>query len=483
MMILKHYHYIIVLLLFFTACKKVALNSSFEGKDSYCDTNNTVKPLRIATYNIEYDNRNNTNNLWENRKTLVSNMFTIYDFDVLAIQEPYISQLNDLKQLLPAYRYVGTTVMGSTTADKQLTVGLMYKDERLALQDSGMFWLSETPDVLSKGWDNQQYRVCNWGFFKEKGTNRQFYYFSVHLDFGDLGQTNSVALLMNKVQEIAAGYPALLAGDFNFSQYDSHYKDLFLTGFFQDTYLQAKQQLNPYEGTYNDYGNQLNSSSRIDHIFLANCSNVNVLSRKVLNDNFNGKYPSDHSAVALEVLIPESCESGAPLTDTLVETFEYATIKGTYPVGEIIAPTGIWVFDGALVYNKEPTDYRPMAPRLVGVNERGEPGLNGPGFIETAFALKGLQEIAVEFVPMPDVYDVGPDFKLEIQASTDDGVTWNSLGTKQTTKNQVATAQFTPHIASSENVKLRMINQSPQLNTDLLRGNRLNILKVTIILP
>lgn len=450
------------------------------------DNDSTMKSpsLCVATYNIEYDNPKNSDNLWaKGRNLLVCKMFNIYDFDVLAIQEPYISQINELKKLLPKYRYVGSTITGSTSEDYKLTVGLMYKDERIALQDSGMFWFSETPDMLSKGWDNEQYRVCNWALFKDKSTNRQFYYFSVHLDFHPLGQSESINLLANKVQDIAAGYPTLVGGDFNFSQYDSLYFEMFSSGFFKDTYLLAKKHLNPYEGTFNNYGAQLNSSDRIDHIFLANCFNINVLSRKVLNDNFNGKYPSDHSAISLAIEFPESCSTSSPTTDTIIETFEYATIKGTYPKGKIIAPSGIWLFDGALVYNKEPTDYRPMSPRLIGTNTRSEPGLNGPGFIENMVALKGLKEVFVEFVSNKDDHDVGPYFKLEIQVSTDNGATWKSLGTKQTTKNQVAIAHFSPNIPNYKKVKLRIINQSPQINTNLLRGNRINILKVTIILP
>jgi len=483
MKIIYCYVRLLALLLVLSACKKgwVDTPPTTGEQDSTCSLLNEY--VRVATYNVEYDNRNNTSHLWESRKNLVANLFQIYQFDIVALQEPYVSQLADLKQLLPAYHYTGTTVRGSTTTDKQLSVGILYRPERLELLDSGMFWLSETPDVDSKGWDNSQYRVCNWGRFEQKNNGKQFYYFSVHLGFGTEAREQSIALLQNKIQAIANSMPAMLAGDFNFSQYDDVYFDMFHTGFFYDSYLLAQQQFNPYEGTYLDYGNQLSSTNRIDHIFTANCRSFQILSRKVLNDNFNGLYPSDHAPVMIDLIIPESCNTPSHQTDTIKETFQYATIKGTYPMGNVIAPSGLWIFNGALVYHKEPTDYRPMAPRLIGVNERGTPDLLGPGYIETGFGLDGLKRIAVEFVPMPDVYDVGPDFSLEIQYSTDDGVHWNSLGFTHTTKGIMATAEYEPNIPAGRQVKIRLINTSPQMDTNLLRGNRINILKVTFIKP
>src|SRR5690606_30446538 len=146
-----------------------------------------------------------------------------------------------------AYAYTGHTVMGSTTADQQLTVGILYKPERLTLLDSGMFWLSETPDVLSKGWNNSQYRICQWGKFKHKPTQRIFYYFSIHLDFDTAAYAPTLQLNEDRIIQVATGYPVILGGDFNFNQTPPTYQDVVTGGFFEDTHLYAEELINPFQ--------------------------------------------------------------------------------------------------------------------------------------------------------------------------------------------------------------------------------------------
>src|SRR5690606_35054069 len=113
--------------------------------------------------------------------------------------------------------------------------------------------------------------------------------------------------------------------------------------------------------------------------------------------------------------------------------------------------------------------------------ERGTPDLLGPGFIETEFSLQGLKAVEVRFVSMPDVYDVGPDFAIEVQVSTDGGNTWQHIGTKHAARYEVATASFSINLPTTESAKVRILNQSPQAGTNLLRGNRINILDVTLV--
>jgi hypothetical protein len=168
--------------------------------------------------------------------------------------------------------------------------------------------------------------------------------------------------------------------------------------------------------------------------------------------------------------------------DYILETFETASVKGLYPLGNVTAPSGVWVFDGALLYGLEPKDWRPMSPRLVGVNNR-DAAIPGPGFIQNKFDINGLKRIKVEFVSHNDPADIGPVFRVEVKISTDNGASWTSLGTKDTGKSVIATADFSPNIPADKKVLVQIINQSPQppgIVTQLFRGNRINILKVIL---
>lgn len=51
---------------------------------------------------------------------------------------------------------------------------VFYKKERFEMMDSGNFWLSETPEKPSFGWDAQCRRICSWGKFREKNSGEIF---------------------------------------------------------------------------------------------------------------------------------------------------------------------------------------------------------------------------------------------------------------------------------------------------------------------
>src|SRR5688572_614385 len=62
---------------------------------------------RIATFNIRYDNRNDSGNLWVDRKQYVAGLIRFHDFDIVGTQEVLKNQLDDLSVLLPGYRKAG----------------------------------------------------------------------------------------------------------------------------------------------------------------------------------------------------------------------------------------------------------------------------------------------------------------------------------------------------------------------------------------
>lgn len=258
---------------------------------------------KIGSFNIEYDNKNDPDNPWSKRKDLVRKTFDKYEFDVVGVQEPYISQLNDLKQLLPDYGYVGKTVTGSSSQDKKLSVGIFYNKDRYSVENWDHFWLSETPDKLSKGWDAQQYRICTWAFLKDKITEEKFYFFSTHLEFKGLEARNeSVKLLMDTIPDMTEGYPAVLVGDFNANQNTGDYRLIKNSAIFQDSYSLADSKKNANIGTSTRYSPGYKSSRRIDHIFVAAKDYpIEVRSWSILHDVFNGKLSSDHNPVMIEM--------------------------------------------------------------------------------------------------------------------------------------------------------------------------------------
>lgn len=189
---------------------------------------NNSKVIKYGQFNIEYDNTGEANS-WVDRKYLVKNIFDKYEFDIVTIDEAYYSQLSDMNSLISGYSYYGSNVQG-TTADRILTVGVLYKSDRFEIEESGRFWLSPTPSVKSKGFGMTQYRICNWALFKDKELSTKFYVFVTHIGLikngGAGGQREEIKVINNQFASIMQSkgkYPVFFSGDFNFDQRSDNY--------------------------------------------------------------------------------------------------------------------------------------------------------------------------------------------------------------------------------------------------------------------
>lgn len=265
--------------------------------------------LKIASFNIQYDNLKDKANPWEKRLPGVVEVFNKYQFDIVGAQEPYLSQLNDLMPKIPNYAYLGINILGDTTnlVLRRHYTPIFYKKDRVEVLDWGTFWFSETPNEPGvKGWDAYSPRICTWAKFKDKQSQKEFYIFNIHFDhLGLIARRESPKLLLSKIKEIAAGYPALTMGDFNTNQYNPNYKTMSESGVVKDSYHIAKNIRNRNTTTFNDYKPEPQGDNRIDHIYVTLQPEVKVHSYRIITDSHKGIYPSDHFPVMIEAEIPE----------------------------------------------------------------------------------------------------------------------------------------------------------------------------------
>ena len=82
------------------------------------------------------------------------------------------NQVIDIAAAVPSYSYIGT---GRDGVGKGESSNIYYKQDRFKLKEQNTFWLSETPDTISKGWDAAYRRVCTYGLFKDKKTRKIFW--------------------------------------------------------------------------------------------------------------------------------------------------------------------------------------------------------------------------------------------------------------------------------------------------------------------
>jgi len=257
-----------------------------------------AQQLTISTYNLRYDNSKDTGNLWINRAPVIAALIRFHDFDIFGTQEGYKNQLDDIHNALPQYSYYGAG--RDDGKDKGEHSAIFYKKEEYKLLNNGDFWLSETPNKPSLGWDATCCnRICSWVYLQHKKSGKKFYFFNVHYDHqGVQARKESSKLILQKIKEITGKEPVILTGDFNGSNSSEWYQTIANSGRLKDTHHEVKY---PYanNGTFNGFGATKDSTSIIDHIFITN--HFTVSKWGVLTDTYYGKYPSDHFPVLAEI--------------------------------------------------------------------------------------------------------------------------------------------------------------------------------------
>ena len=113
----------------------------------------TAQTLKVMTYNIRYDNPSDGVNAWTdgNRKEKVFTVINDNTPDIFGVQEALINQVEALEQYFPSYQREGVGRDDGKKAGEHAAI--FFKKERFKLLHSANFWLSQTPDVPSNGWD------------------------------------------------------------------------------------------------------------------------------------------------------------------------------------------------------------------------------------------------------------------------------------------------------------------------------------------
>lgn len=253
-------------------------------------------PLNVGSFNLRYDNEGDGENAWKHRKEMAVSLVRYHDFDVFGIQEGLINQVKAIADE-GTYSYIGLGRDDGKEEGEHAAV--FYKKDRFKLLDSGNFWLSETPDVPSFGWDAQCRRICSWTKLQDKKSGKQFYFFSVHFDhMGKVARRESSAMMLAYIKKIAGGKPAICVGDFNGLPDSEPIRILKSDGLLFDS--RDISQTPPYGtvGTTNQFKLEAKMKDRIDYIFVTEGVRINKYA--TLNELQYGRFPSDHFPIMAE---------------------------------------------------------------------------------------------------------------------------------------------------------------------------------------
>ena len=261
-----------------------------------------VHTPRVLSYNIRLDTTADGVNQWGKRKERVADLLRKQAPSIFGVQEALHNQMLDFQALMPDYAWYGAGRDDGKTKGEYS--GIFYHKKYLVAQDSGTFWLSETPTVPgSKSWDAAITRVCSWVKLRIKDSHqRSFFVFNTHFDhIGDKARLESMKLIANKVKEIATNYDYVLMGDFNCEPTSPPYavaQDKSLWNL-TDAWAADPANADAKPCTFTGFKVEGAECRRIDYIFLSPF--FKVKSCRIINDNDGTHYPSDHLPVVADL--------------------------------------------------------------------------------------------------------------------------------------------------------------------------------------
>ncbi len=98
-------------------------------------------------------------------------MIRFYDFDILGTQEGLIGMINNLSDNLPQYKRYGSGRNDGMDVSEHSAI--FFKKAKFTFLNRGDFWLSQTPDKPSFGWDATCCnRVSSWVFLQDKRSKK-----------------------------------------------------------------------------------------------------------------------------------------------------------------------------------------------------------------------------------------------------------------------------------------------------------------------
>lgn len=296
--------------------------------------------VRLYTHNIRFDNHHTDVNeeKWSKRRQLVTSSI---DFNtdsglanVVCLQEVLHNQLEDILYNLNEgnttddWTYFGVGRTDGKTEGEYAPI--LFKRAEWNVVDNSTSWLSESPEVPSRGWDAALERIVSMVTLESKANPFvRLNFFNTHFDHkGKKARRESARLIVDRMENYN-GYPSFLCGDFNTKPEDEPYQILKLHGFKDSRTLIDQLHSYGHKATFTGFDNLHEDTAIIDYVwgpYFAKNGNqspsileledinyydldlheeykVMIKQYAVLHSRFHGFYMSDHRPVSADYYI------------------------------------------------------------------------------------------------------------------------------------------------------------------------------------
>ena len=230
--------------------------------------------LKAISFNIRCCDDKDGNSIPE-RAPRLAEITKKYDADIIGFQEFTVPWEAEIEKFYPEYEMF----MKYRSKNELEAAPILWKKGKFELLDTGYFWLSDPPEVESRGWDELYncWRMCQYVTLKHVESGKVFTHMNTHYGFGDKGQVDSSKLIYEYSKKITT-HPTFITGDF--------------------TDVNAVTA-NDRRTTYHGYGKVDNE--HIDYCFIDD--KIKPLNLKIIDETIDGKYPTDHYGLFFELEI------------------------------------------------------------------------------------------------------------------------------------------------------------------------------------
>ena len=267
---------------------------AFLGTFAACTPNQYE--LNLMSFNIRWPTGEDTGfRDWAYRKEEVVDFLNNSGADIIGVQEIHTKKDQRAyidENLANKYKmiYFGDDV----------TNAIIYNQKVFNLISQEQYYLSETPDEPSLGWNSLCYLAAGTLILEHKATGERVRVINTHGALDDDTNVKGFELIANRSLSGENDPFTVMLGDFNATPNKLGYVPI--AEKLQDCRVAAKESPDRDHNTWNNWGQT--TKGILDYCFVSKGENVEVLTYKVRDDTFgNGNCLSDHFAVQATVRV------------------------------------------------------------------------------------------------------------------------------------------------------------------------------------
>jgi endonuclease/exonuclease/phosphatase family metal-dependent hydrolase len=257
-------------------------------------TGDKPEGLKVMSYNIRLGSANDGTNSWALRYPATAEMIKDQAPDVFGVQEALSYQVYFIEENFRNYKSVGVGRENGKKEGEHMSI--FWNTKTVKMLKWGTFWLSDTPEKPSMGWDAACYRTATWALMKDKKTGKKFYFVNTHLDHvGKEAQKNGLKLIVDRIAKInKEDYPMVLTGDFNVRPDNKVLADL-------DARMTSVRKIAAKTDKHDTYNGWGKGNGIIDYIYVSgfsSCPEYQTVTKRYTDR----KFVSDHYPIAARLI-------------------------------------------------------------------------------------------------------------------------------------------------------------------------------------